>query len=371
MVTMKIAIISSVLPSHGGMGRVLDFEAKELKNRGIDFTVFVPDYNGNKIDAEYNIEYLKPNLKIGFGALCFNLINKINSRDFDIIYLHYPAYGLAELLLSKKIKQKIYIRYHMDVIGKDILRKIFFNMHNNFILPLILKKSEKIIFSTKDYGENSVAARYIFKKKETNKIIEIPFGVDMNKFNFDKNIEKQNQILFVAKLDKQHYFKGLENLIKAFLEIKNKNNIKLKIVGNGEMLNYYKDISKNNLNIIFSSSCSDEQLKEEYQKSIYTILPSITKEEAFGLVLIESFACGTPVLASDLPGVRSIVENNGFICETNSVKSLKEKMEKTLDIYFNNQAKYKEIQDNCLMSIKNKYNWNNIIFKILNIFKEA
>lgn len=368
MVIMKIAIISSVLPSHGGMGRVLDFEAKELKNIGIDFTVFVPDYNGSKIDAEYNIEYLKPNLKIGFGALCFDLIKKINNGGFDVVYLHYPAYGLAELLLSKKIKQKIYIRYHMDVVGKDILRKIFFKMHNNFMLPLILKKSEKIIFSTKDYGENSVAARYISQSKDKNKSIEIPFGVDTNKFNFDEKIEKENQILFVAKLDKQHYFKGLENLMKSFLIINNKNNTKLKIVGGGDMLEYYKNISKNNPNIIFISSCSDEELKKEYQKSIATILPSITKEEAFGLVLIESFACGTPVIASNLPGVRSIIENNGFACETNNIESLKEKIEKILDIYFNNKTEYKEIQNRCIDSINKKYNWNVVVSKILDLF---
>lgn len=366
---MKIAIISSVLPNHGGMGRVLDFEARELYKRGMDFKVFAPDYGDNKIEVPYKIEYLKPNIKIGFGALCFDLINKINKEKFNIIYLHYPAYGLAELLLSKKIKSKIILRYHMDVVGKDFFRKVFFDLHNKFILPSIIKKADKIIFSTNDYGENSVAARFILQN-ENNKFLEIPFGVDSERFYCNENTEKQNQILFVAKLDKQHYFKGLENLIKAFLKIENMfPNLELKIVGNGDMLNYYKNISNNNIRIKFISHCSDEDLKIEYQKSICTILPSITKEEAFGLVLIESFACGTPVVASNLPGVRSIVDNNGFVCESNNIESLKEKLEKILNLYFNNQEEYKLIQKKCINSIKEKYNWEFVVSEILNYFK--
>lgn len=361
---MKLAIISSVLPYHGGMGRVLDFEAKELQKRNIDFTVFVPDY-GKKNETNYKIEYLKPNLKIGFGAICFDLIKKLEEEKFDVVYLHYPAYGLSELLLSKKlstINYKLIVRYHMDVVGKDIFRKIFFTLHNKFIMPLILKKADKIIFSTKDYGENSYAKKFI------NKSIEIPFGVDQSKFNYNENIKKENQILFVAKLDKQHYFKGLENLINAFTKIENKNNIKLKIIGNGEMLEYYKKISNNSL-IEFISSCNDEELKQEYQKSICIILPSTTKEEAFGLVLIESFACGTPVIATNLPGVRSLTENNrGLICEINNTNSLKEQLEKIINLYFNDQEEYKKMQNNCIDSIIEKYNWESVVDELLTNF---
>ena len=359
---MKIAIISAVLPCHGGMGRVLDCEANELYKNNIDFTVFVPDY-GSKIDAKYKIEYLKPTIKIGFGAICFDLFNKINKDNFDIIYIHYPAYGLAEqVLFLNKRNKKIFLRYHMDVIGENnIFKKIFFRIHNNTLLPLILRKADKIFFSTLDYGEYSHAKKYIYKSEE------LAFGVDNNKFYFDENIKKQNQILFVAKLDKQHYFKGLENLLKAFYDIKNQETI-LKIIGSGDMLDYYKNKAiefgiKNK--VYFLEYCSDDELKNEYQKSIVTILPSTDKAEAFGLVLVESMACGTPVIASDLPGVRTIVGDERFICKTNNIDSIKESIEKMLNIYINSKEEYLNIQKRYLNDVKNKYNWKNIV----NIFK--
>ncbi len=353
---MKVAIISAVLPCHGGMGRVLDFEAKELQKRNIDFTVFVPEYKNKKIESNYKVEYLKPNLKIGFGAFCFNLIKKINEGNFDVIYLHYPAYGLAELLLSKKIKQKIIVRYHMDVYTKNFIKKIYLDIYKNIIMSKLFKKAEKIIFSTSDYGENSFAKNFL------NKSIEIPFGVDDTKFNFDENIKKENQILFVSKLDKQHYFKGLENLLIAFSKIKN-TDTKLKIIGNGEMLKFYQD-KVNELKIdnrvIFETDANDEKLKTEYQKSICEILPSINRNEAFGLVLIEAAACGTPVIASDIPGVRSIAISNGFVCEKNNIEDLKEKIENIIDLYNNNFIEYKKLQEKCLNSVKEKYNWGSV-----------
>jgi glycosyltransferase involved in cell wall biosynthesis len=42
-----------------------------------------------------------------------------------------------------------------------------------------------------------------------------------------------------------------------------------------------------------------------------TVLPSINSTESYGLVQVESLACGTPVIATDLPGVRVPVQMTG------------------------------------------------------------
>ena len=110
---------------------------------------------------------------------------------------------------------------------------------------------------------------------------------------------------------------------------------------------------------------SDEELKNEYQRSILTVLPSTDKAEAFGLVLTESMACGTPVIASDLPGVRTIVDDERFVCKVNDINSIKESIERMLDIYEKNKNEYSNIQRKYLNDVRGKYNWGNIV----NIFK--
>jgi glycosyltransferase involved in cell wall biosynthesis len=50
-------------------------------------------------------------------------------------------------------------------------------------------------------------------------------------------------------------------------------------------------------------------LPRYYRLAATTVLPSTTMGEAFGLVLVESLASGTPVVATDLPGVRTVVEH--------------------------------------------------------------
>ena len=61
-------------------------------------------------------------------------------------------------------------------------------------------------------------------------------------------------------------------------------------------------------------------------------MPSINSNEAFGLVLLEAMACGTPVIASNLPGVRSVFEAGvqGLLAEPGNVDDLKNKIAEIL-----------------------------------------
>jgi glycosyltransferase involved in cell wall biosynthesis len=54
-----------------------------------------------------------------------------------------------------------------------------------------------------------------------------------------------------------------------------------------------------------------QQMSAFYRVSDVTVLPSLNSTESFGLVQIESILCGTPVVASDLPGVRQPVLSTG------------------------------------------------------------
>ena len=63
--------------------------------------------------------------------------------------------------------------------------------------------------------------------------------------------------------------------------------------------------------VIFAGQAKYNDLPRYYSLADLFILASIDGSEAFGLVLAESLACQTPVLASNLPGVRTVAEGSG------------------------------------------------------------
>src|SRR4030095_5579449 len=71
----------------------------------------------------------------------------------------------------------------------------------------------------------------------------------------------------------------------------------------------------------------DDALPAYYRSADVVALPSVDRTEAFGLVLLEALACGTPVVASRLPGVRTLVEDGrtGYLVEPGNVDELADK----------------------------------------------
>jgi glycosyltransferase involved in cell wall biosynthesis len=191
----------------------------------------------------------------------------------------------------------------MDVVFSSLFLKIL-SLPNSIFKRYIFNRSEKIICSSLNYIKNSQIKNIYQAKKE--KFQEIPFGVDIKKFHpIEKEKKQSKQILFVAGLDKAHYFKGLEVLIKSFENFAEEN-YELIIVGDGDLRFYYEEKAqklKNSSKIIFNGKLEEKELIKAFQNTDLFVLPSINKGEAFGLVLLEAMACATPVIASRLAGV--------------------------------------------------------------------
>ncbi|MCX6796158.1 MAG: glycosyltransferase, partial [Candidatus Falkowbacteria bacterium] len=81
------------------------------------------------------------------------------------------------------------------------------------------------------------------------------------------------------------------------------------VVGGGDLLAQYQaQVEKRQIQarVNFAGAVTDEKLSSFYQNADLLVLPSLNAHEAFGLVLVEAMASGIPVVASTLPGVRSV-----------------------------------------------------------------
>lgn len=366
---MKIAQIVCVYPPYpGGIGTSAQKIQKTLSNEHESFVFTTKTKNNSsEDDKKNNIIRLKPLLKLGHGAILLSLLK--NLKKFDTIYFHYPFFGTALIIWLFKIynpQKKLIIHYHMDVKHKNILFKIL-SWPEEIIKKSLFKKADYVVSASLDYIQNSQIKKIY--RKYSNKFKEIPFSIDTKEFKPLENIQKENIVLFVGGLDKAHYFKGVDILIRAISQIKN-TNWKLKIIGQGEL---QKDLINltNNLKIDnktqFIGKISKGELIKNYQTAKVLVLPSINSNEAFGIVLIEAMSCGTPVIASNLPGVRTVFEDqkSGLLIEPKNIEDLRNKIELILEDEKNYQNMSQEAHELAL----EKYSEEVINIKILELFQ--
>lgn len=343
---MKVVQINCVYPPYkSGMSNSVARFGEQLVAAGDEATVLTLDlgYESQEVINGVRVFRLKPWLRFGLAGFLPQLLWKL--RGYDAVVLHYPFFGaaevvwLAKLLYGKKIK--LFIYYHMDT-GELVGWARILSLPARMIKNALFRQAEKIMVSSSDYAEHGAIGGYYMKHKE--QFFEIPFGVDTEKFRCVKCLQKKEQpttgdlnfvldILFVAALDRAHYFKGVDVLLHAMGRLRERgiDNWRLNIVGDGDMRREYELLVKS-LNIgdrvVFRGRLSDEELVNIYKTVNLFILPSINNHEAFGIVLIEAMASGNPVIASNLPGVRSVFTNGeqGFFVQPGDVEDLRKKI---------------------------------------------
>ncbi len=371
---MKIAQIICIFPPmFGGMGNSVYYFSKALADQGHEVTVFTPSY-GEKEEAvlpenkanKFKVVRLKPLISFGNAAVLPQLLWRLDG--FDIVHLHYPFYGSSEIVLLKKIfsgkKMKLIIHYHMDNKARGI-KGFIFNLYRIFLLPMLVRAAKIITCASLDYVKHSNLGNYC--RIHPKKFRQVSFGVDLNRFITLKRLKADNDsktILFVGALDVAHYFKGLTNLLLAFEEIRddeNYKNCRLAIVGEGNRKKSYQNFAetlKLDNAVTFYKGIDDKKLVELYNQSDLVVLPSINRGEAFGLVLLEAMACAKPVIASNLPGVRSVFKNGreGLLVKPNNVKDLTNK----LKVILADEKKAREMGEAGRKLVENKYTWDKV-----------
>lgn len=382
---MKIAQISCVFrPYKGGIGEVAYYYAKELQRFGHTVDVYTPRYT-KELQAKENVDGVQtyrlfPAIKFGNAAVLFSLLWRLHS--YDVIHIHYPFFGTAEILwlykkLFKKKSQKIIFTYHMDVRGVGFLG-YYFKWHARFLMPFLLKTADKIIVSSFDYVEHSYAKNLYQNNPQL--FIELPFGADPcfkkldNPAQLDLSVCNisiaEKFILFVGGLDAAHYFKGLEVLLMALPLMKEI--CKVVIVGKGDNRNYLMQRAQElgvKDKVIFTGFVSDQELVKLYNRANCCVLPSINMNEAFGIVLVQAMACGTPVIASDLPGVRTVVQNNknGYLVPPRDHKELASR----LDFLLQDPQRSHNFGEFGYTLAQKQYNWRVIGAQLDELYKNV
>lgn len=265
------------------------------------------------------------------------------SKSYDIVNFHLPLAeaGIASLFINR---DKLITTYHCDInLGRGLINKLIEKL-SFYLMRIILKRSRKIITQSKGYFAASKMSRF------ADKAVAIIPPIDTKQFS------KKNGLLLRKKLGigkddfvigfvgRIVFEKGIKYLLGAIKYLPKKiRRFKVVIVGDykkvaggsiKEQLNIF--LKKYPGKIIFTGYLSDKDLLKFYSTINVLVLPSIDPLEAFGMVQVEAMCCGCPVIASNLPGVNTVVSKTkfGYLVKPRSSKEIAEK------IILVNQKKY-------------------------------
>lgn len=318
----KIAIVVSTYPPYrGGMGNAAARQATLFADFGHDVTVYAPSVAG-RVDGVVKIKPLP--IWFRFGNAAFVPAVRQAVKDADVVVFHYPFFGAVEALSSLTLlpRQKLVVYYHHDPLGTGGWKRLIFWLHEKIFLGSLLRRASRVVVSSISYAEHSHLTPFLpYLQKNLR---AIPFFVDTTRFAprertpsllLTHGLSTETPIvLFVGSLDSAHYFKGVPILLKAWQVVVAKcPEAKLLLVGDGDCRAGYEaeaitlEIKDS---VVFVGSATDELLPYYYNLASVCVFPSTDSTEAFGLVALEAMASGKPVVASNLPGVASLVRNH-------------------------------------------------------------
>ncbi len=188
------------------------------------------------------------------------------------------------------------------------------------LMPFVYKKIQTITVSPSSKKE------IIEKQLSDVEPIIVYNGVDLEKY---KPAQK-NYTPTVLYLGRLKYYKSLHIFIRSAKKILEKiPKVRFIIAGDGEEKNnLIKFTNKMGLGgmIEFVGKVSEEEKIDLYQKAWVFVNPSFM--EGWGITSIEANACGTPVVASNVPGLRDSVKNphSGFLVPYGSVNEFSNKV---------------------------------------------
>lgn len=303
--------------------------AKRLAKRGHELFIFTTSISReDSVDVYDNIHIYRygTSFKIGQCPISLSLLWKPIFLDIDLDILHLrlgnlPA-PLTGYLYSIVKKKNIITSYHGDYDGSlgGIFRKTCVFLYNRLICDLILSKSQ-IIIALSEYH----ATESIFLRKYLKKMVYIPNGLNIEKFDLSYTKSECREKLRLPKDKKIILFVGSfsqikapDILIKAMKIILDKiPDAYLVIAGEGPMMKELIELAKKltiESSILFPGYIYEEKYKY-YKSADLFVLTS--RHESFGNVLLEASASGLPIVASDIKSIRVIVHDtyNGLFAQ--------------------------------------------------------
>jgi glycosyltransferase involved in cell wall biosynthesis len=315
-------------PHVSGLTIYVERLARELAQRGHTVTVLTSQYEKGLprqetvdgvqiVRAPVLFRVSKGVIMPTFGFLATQLV-----RQHDVISLHLPNFDAAGVALRGRLMKKpTTLTYHSDLKLPPGLFNRGVNQVVHGMNHLAGRLANAIVAYTQDFADHSpFLTRFARKVRVIPPPVEVPptTPAAIQAFAGRLNLDSHQVIGFVARLATE---KGVEILLRALprvLEVYPQARVLFagqyeNVLGEEAYARRLEPLLRQHANRWdFLGILTPEELAAFYPNCDLVVLPSLNSTETFGLVQVEAMLCGTPSIASNLPGVRQPVAQTGM-----------------------------------------------------------
>jgi glycosyltransferase involved in cell wall biosynthesis len=338
---VRIAQLTATFPPYrGGAGNVAFEYAVRLAERGHEVEVFTAAAPGEApATGRALVHRMKPLVAIGNAPLLPQLRRL---SGFDVLHLHHPFIFGSEPALwlrARRRARSLVVTYHNRLIGQGARRPLFWAYEETAGRALARRADHLCVLSRGHAQGVNYLATALGRSPQRASVV--PNGVDVDLFTPDGDDVRARfgiaadvpLALFAGALDRSHWFKRLDLLLAALAGVADRS-LELLVVGGGGWLARFRAealAAGLGARVHFAGVQPHAAMPGFHRAADLLVLPS-SELESFGIVLIEAMACGTPVVATRLPGVAEVVRDGetGLLAEPGDVAELTAKIDALL-----------------------------------------
>lgn len=343
---MKIAMMTNnYKPFIGGVPISIERLSEGLRERGHHVAVFAPTYKQQMVEKDVIRYRSLMEGPVGGIAIPNFLDPKIEKafeeESFDVIHVHHPMMiGNTAAYLSKKYGIPLVFTYHTR-----------YEQYLYYIKPMqyfkgVVPKYLKSFLSHCDFvfAPTQGMERYLIEECNQNaqKVAVLPTGLNQDSYKVDaeeviklqKRYKKENGNLFCS-VSRLAHEKNIFFLLQCLAEYKKKakNPFTMLLIGDGPNRKEYEEEAQRlglQGEVVFTGKLNNQDIKNYCGASDLFLFAS--KTETQGIVILETMAAKTPVIAVKATGVEDLVKQgvNGYIT-TEDASQFAEKMLETLE----------------------------------------
>jgi glycosyltransferase involved in cell wall biosynthesis len=371
---MRICLYTeTALPKMGGQEFVVDALARQFLVLGHEVVVLAPrprpPLQPNDAALPYPVvrhpRFISSRHLVSWYR--WWLLKLHRTRRFDVLHCHgiYPPGYLAGLS-RRRLSIPTIITSHGGDVREGNVRLAKTLVHRRCVEAL--QQADALIAISRFTREGLLRLC-----PRPRRLVSIPNGVDSEPFaesaprpsGIDAAIRPGQYVLFLGRLKQR---KGADVLLNALKEVPARESVQLVIAGDGEerqALERQTTLGGLGNRVHFVGPIFGSEKVYLLQNALCTVVPS-RLPDAFPLVVLESYAAGTPVLGTRVPGLEDLIQadRTGWLVAPDSPRELSEVLKRI----FSNPARARRLGEEA-RGIVPDYSWQTIALRHVHLYQ--